>query len=707
MKQISRITQTFLLILITLAAQQVAFSEELLPRQCSSRFVPQVMRVATEFGGLHITARGTLRVLIVFASFPDDETVHPFWPAHNPPLFMQQFIDQDTTTRSQNDFNLTNYFYQMSAGQFNLIGDAIWLETAHSQQEYLNGSYGRANRDILTERIDSVVDFSAYDHWTKLADFAHAEVPDGRVDMIIMVWRSNLFQFLGEASLGYKPGFTADGKQIEMGFPEFLPFPLGSGVTCQYIYSDTPHRVTQTMIHELGHWLLGGPHPYNNDAPHDKHMYWGMLCNGLRASSCANAYERERLGWIVVPEIPLDVDVSLPDYLGSGTAYKFHPPNGEPVEYFYIENHQKVSILDDVTINPDDKGVWLLHQEGPYMEVDNLKIRPSDGYWRWGNPGTTTDCFSQALPVFNKNIPDLQSGVSHRDQVPTNSSAVNWMYAYQTPAGDTHCGSFYAGEMFSGAFTIGTSSVFSPYSNPGSSTWQNQPTSFCLEIVDESNGVITVRRDSSPLDASPARRYLGADPTSDLFAAGSVSLAWGSQWADGQPLEGDVNWSTLERQIGIEGNWNTVYQGPSMSWSDQSLPYDTSGTIPVFFRVRVLDMEGKYSTWSEVFCAQILTVDGVKNIGEEDWPVQCALDENHPDPFNMSTTIGFRIKDSGFTILKVYDILGREVTTLVNGEVLAGSYEVTFSAEGLSSGVYYYQLSAGEFRATKTLLLLK
>ncbi len=707
MRRTSVIPRVFLVIIATLVTRQITISESPILRQCGSRFPPQTTHRVTDVGGLHMTAMGTLRVLVVFASFPDDETEHPFWPAHQPPLFMEQFIDPDTLTGSQNEFNLTNYFHQMSSGQFHLVGDALWLETAHSQQEYLNGSYGRANKDILTERVDSAVDFSAYDHWTKLSDFTHSNVPDGRVDMIIMVWRSNLFQFLGEASLGYKPGFIADGKHIEMGFPEFLPFPLGSGVTCQYIYSDTPRRVAQTMIHELGHWLLGGPHPYNSDAPQGKHMFWGILCNGLRASSCANAYERERLGWMIVPEIQSDTDISLPDYIRNNAAYKFHPPNGEPAEFYYIENHQRLSLFDDITLNPNDKGMWLLHQEGPYMELDNLKIVPSDGYWKWESGETTTSCFSQALPVFNRGIPALHTGVSHRDQIPTTLSAVNWMHVYRAPSGETSCGSFFAGELFDGAFTGKSAAVFSPFSNPDSRTWHNLETSFCIEVVDDSNGVLTVRCNSAPLDASPVRRYLGTDPGNSSTLDGSLSLAWGSQWTDGQHIEQDVNWSELERKIGMDERWSLVYQGPATNWRDEELHYDTSGIVPVLFRVRVRDTQGKYSTWSQTYYSRISETTDVTN--PSGWPeaTPCILERAYPNPFNPSTTIMFRIRYPGFTTLKVYDVLGKEVATIVSAQLEAGNHRREFSANGLSSGIYYCRLSTQGFSNTGKIVVMR
>ena len=131
--------------------------------QCGTRSDLLSAPLSNEIGGVHISATGTFRILIVFASFPDDLTPHPDWPVHSPPVFMEQFVDPDTATRSQGAFNLTHYFHEMSLGQFDLVGDALWVETAHSQEEYRNGSYGRANTDVLRERVDSLVDFSRYD----------------------------------------------------------------------------------------------------------------------------------------------------------------------------------------------------------------------------------------------------------------------------------------------------------------------------------------------------------------------------------------------------------------------------------------------------------------------------------------------------------------------------------------------------------------
>ncbi len=81
--------------------------------------------------------------------------------------------------------------------------------------------------------------------------------------------------------------------------------------------------------------------------------------------------------------------------------------------------------------------------------------------------------------------------------------------------------------------------------------------------------------------------------------------------------------------------------------------------------------------------------------------------QNFPNPFNPNTKINYSIWQQSFVTLKVYDLLGREVATLVNEEKPAGEYEVDFIGSNLSSGVYFYQLQAGNFIETKKMILLQ
>ena len=83
------------------------------------------------------------------------------------------------------------------------------------------------------------------------------------------------------------------------------------------------------------------------------------------------------------------------------------------------------------------------------------------------------------------------------------------------------------------------------------------------------------------------------------------------------------------------------------------------------------------------------------------------LKQNYPNPFNPTTNINFGIAQKNFVTLKVYDLLGNEVQTLVSSELNAGSYNVDFNATELSSGVYFYKLQAGKFNNTRRMIIIK
>ncbi len=88
-------------------------------------------------------------------------------------------------------------------------------------------------------------------------------------------------------------------------------------------------------------------------------------------------------------------------------------------------------------------------------------------------------------------------------------------------------------------------------------------------------------------------------------------------------------------------------------------------------------------------------------------PKAFELNQNYPNPFNPSTAISYELSANSYVTLKVYDVLGREVATLVEARQNAGYHEATFDARNLSSGVYFYRLTAGTFSAVKKLVLVK
>jgi hypothetical protein len=101
-------------------------------------------------------------------------------------------------------------------------------------------------------------------------------------------------------------------------------------------------------------------------------------------------------------------------------------------------------------------------------------------------------------------------------------------------------------------------------------------------------------------------------------------------------------------------------------------------------------------------------IEAVTNIEDEfTTPENFYLSQNYPNPFNPSTKIEFRIAESGFVNLIVYDVLGNEITTLVSENKTTGTYEVNWKAENIPSGVYFYKITTGNFIETKKMLLLR
>jgi hypothetical protein len=97
---------------------------------------------------------------------------------------------------------------------------------------------------------------------------------------------------------------------------------------------------------------------------------------------------------------------------------------------------------------------------------------------------------------------------------------------------------------------------------------------------------------------------------------------------------------------------------------------------------------------------------GIQNISQE-IPIKFNLLQNYPNPFNPETNIAFDIPQSGFVKLTVFDIAGREITKLVNGELQTGTYLYSWDASVYPSGVYFYKLEAGDFSETKRMVLVK
>jgi photosystem II stability/assembly factor-like uncharacterized protein len=186
----------------------------------------------------------------------------------------------------------------------------------------------------------------------------------------------------------------------------------------------------------------------------------------------------------------------------------------------------------------------------------------------------------------------------------------------------------------------------------------------------------------------------GADwnAVNDSLAANSVlSFAFRTNGAGGTNLfAGTDNGVFLSTNNG--GKWIAANNGltntniSSIVLNDQYLFAGTSNGV-----------------WRRPLSEIITGIDNQQN----NLPSNYSLQQNYPNPFNPTTTINFSIPKSGFVSIKVFDILGRKVTSLVNENKPVGNYKVEFNSSKLSSGIYFYRMESGSFSQTKKLIVLK
>jgi hypothetical protein len=140
---------------------------------------------------------------------------------------------------------------------------------------------------------------------------------------------------------------------------------------------------------------------------------------------------------------------------------------------------------------------------------------------------------------------------------------------------------------------------------------------------------------------------------------------------------------------------DTTGDTPDSAWISIVIGYSATGTTHVGSTFWIDDL---------IFGAAVAT--DVKGFGNG-VPDAFALNQNYPNPFNPSTKIQFEIPEARFVTLKVYNLLGQEVASLINDRLEAGRYRAEFDARNLPSGTYIYRLQAGTFTETKKMLLLR
>ena len=172
---------------------------------------------------------------------------------------------------------------------------------------------------------------------------------------------------------------------------------------------------------------------------------------------------------------------------------------------------------------------------------------------------------------------------------------------------------------------------------------------------------------------------------------------------NGITLEWQTATETNNKGFEIERNTNSSWvgigfiagKGTSVTTNDYSFVDKNPVGDTIHYRLKQIDNNGSFSYSKEIEVTADLT------------PNNYSLSQNYPNPFNPSTTINYSIANAGKVVLKIYDLLGKEVNTLVDENKPSGSYSVIFNARNMPSGIYVYELRTDGFVSRSKMILLK
>jgi hypothetical protein len=110
---------------------------------------------------------------------------------------------------------------------------------------------------------------------------------------------------------------------------------------------------------------------------------------------------------------------------------------------------------------------------------------------------------------------------------------------------------------------------------------------------------------------------------------------------------------------------------------------------------------------SDTSTVAVVAVTVPTSVDTDEVPEAFVLNQNYPNPFNPQTSIRFGLPDASNVSLKVYDLIGREVATLINERLAAGYHTVSFDGSQVATGIYFYRINAGEYRDVRKMILIK
>lgn len=759
------VTITLVIILTTLVYGQyeVDLSSDVPANYQSTGVIPTRMIESSGIirGGMEITAQGILKVPIVFVRFAGDNAISPGGLWSDPNVLPTQFanlLDQSIPIGNiYTNNNLSKYYDLFSggnglgvAGEFQVIGDVFYVTVSKSYNQY--STDGEIAEEVINI-LDGLIDFRQYDNWRFKVNnefYNHQYVPfnpktgtsaDGKLDCMV------IFSRLGTKTPNDDVGGIASLGGIGTLIKDGITINNRCGVTGFNAHKRWPENIMAIISHELGHYqfgMIGG-----NDGSHfdgryltDTSYNYGNLHSFslMTRYGCHhfNAYEKYRLGWLDPQIITSNMSyVELNEtFLGSNNNSILIPVrydnDGKLKEFFLLENYHSTDAYSSA--NPFlitqlfgnehvfTKGVLAYHiaeENFTYPTMSDVDMECADGKWDWQVIQGGSTPLDRLDDLIDRVEPNENDGQDERDYIRAmagNQYYNNYMaltpsttYEIEKKKQRRYSTNDQLGDM-DDFFNLGYNTVFTNWSNPSTRKRDNTQSEVGFEIVGYNNRtkkfILSVATNASGIIAlSPSKPQ---NLTISKSGSNHPLLNW--------PANGEsdlARYNVYKKTTSAQG-WNLYISVTTNSYEDVNETYLASGGIgyehPVYYYVTAFDTQSKESNPSKevttLVKGALLEKEGIDALISK-VPVEFGLFQNHPNPFNPETVIRFTLPEAGFAKGVVYDILGREVSILLDGETPAGQHHLKFNAEGLGSGVYFFRLNAGKYSATIKMTLNK
>ncbi|MDD4276481.1 MAG: T9SS type A sorting domain-containing protein [Candidatus Cloacimonetes bacterium] len=575
---------------LTLSAQGFEFIDgtDFLPHPDST--------VYRQSGGMLMPSIGNIRACFIFVNAPNDTKYYSDWPVGSFPEYRNTIVDSLINTGTAFLYpNISSYIYNMSHGLNQLYGDVYTYTLPDSIVNPVDPQ--SLGRTVLTG-MDSTIDYSLYDNWTRTSSYNFDNSPDGIADMIFIIYRF-AFQDWG----GWYTGIALsllNGDYISADGTIIKP---SSGV-CQGSGGWGFYSAKYLALHEYQHYLF--PLFHNGRLANLAGLSGNEVAWGDSKGMCA--WERERLGWINYTVKLSDELITLSDYMTTHCAIRINTT--DPNKYYVVENRQKISVFDEAW----DRGLYIyeVNESGIFWNGQaydgKVKVISADGRYDFTHNASVVSTWDDFRITRGDPNP---SGFDERDYYErsvTIAGSPSRVYCakkwYPGDAAEGHGHSL--GDAWgddNDAFNIAYNNVFSKWSNPGLNPSYNADFSITVIHEDAISGAVTFQLRFTDPSSAPLARPMGLDGSTSNGI--SHALHWHRSNAMLQP--GFEAYQLYHRRSPV-ANWNLIAtntdDGPVPS-INLSIPYNGNPDVYCiskrnYFKVRAVKISsGGESNYSD------------------------------------------------------------------------------------------------------------